>query len=313
MWKTLGAIVLLCTIHQAFGETGCPEQENIVPCVCTQAPFTYLLCENLTDEEELRNVFIHSERYRYKEVHIEHSSLQYLPHDIFETVRVIELYLKNVTLAQLFDRPPQALDELRTLDIDNSRVMRGLIWKILEPLKSLRTLTVSFNTIKTLGRDFSTYATKDLEQLTFYKTGIKTIKPGTFANFTKLDKIEIDGCNLRTLTRDIFPTPFNGRVLYFNNNKISTIPEGLFSQMPNLQTLGLRKNLISTLPKKAFDSADSVSRIEYLFLDDNPLKCDCLLVWLMEAKPAVLQGKCASPKRLQDKELKDLDSTDFNC
>ncbi|GBO05064.1 hypothetical protein AVEN_110987-1, partial [Araneus ventricosus] len=280
-------------------------------------------------------------------VHIEYSTLQYLPYDIFETVRVIELYLKNVTLTQLFDRPPQALDELRTLHIENSRVMRGIIWQILEPLKSLRILNVYYNSIKTLGSEFSNYATKDLEQLTFYGTETKTIKPGTFANFTKLDKIAVDACKLSTLTRDIFPTPFNGRVLYFKcsknchrgryycpsfgvgqkvekpsydrfhwhsrDNKLSTIPEGLFTQMPNLQTLGLRNNRIATLPKEAFESAGSVSRITYLFLDDNPLKCDCLLVWLMDVKPEDLRGKCASPKKLQDRELKDLVRTDFNC
>ncbi|GBO05535.1 hypothetical protein AVEN_270662-1 [Araneus ventricosus] len=219
MWKILGVIVLLCIVHQGLGETGCPEPEGIRPCVCTQAPFTYLLCQKITDAEELRNVFIHSERYRYKEVHIEYSTLQYLPYDIFETVRVIELYLKNVTLTQLFDRPPQALDELRTLHIENSRVMRGIIWQILEPLKSLRILNVYYNSIKTLGSEFSNYATKDLEQLTFYGTETKTIKPGTFANFTKLDKIAVDACKLSTLTRDIFPTPFNGRVLYFKCSK----------------------------------------------------------------------------------------------
>ncbi|GFS31146.1 hypothetical protein NPIL_467431, partial [Nephila pilipes] len=45
----------------------------------------------------------------------------------------------------------------------------------------------------------------------------------------------------------------------------------------------------------------------------NPLKCDCLLVWLIKSKPQVLQGKCESPKNLHGRELKDLSPSDFNC
>ncbi|GBO35281.1 hypothetical protein AVEN_61496-1, partial [Araneus ventricosus] len=189
----------------------------------------------------------------------------------------------------------------------------GIFWQILEPLKSLRILNVYFNSIKTLGKDFTDYAPKELEQLALYGTETKSIKPGTFANFTKLDKIAVDAGKLTSLTRDIFPTPFKGRFLYFNDNKITTIPEGLFTQMPNLQTLSLRQNQIASLPEKAFDNKESVSRITYLMLTDNPLKCDCLLVWLMDHKPQVLEGKCVSPKKLEGKELKNLQRSDFNC
>ncbi|GBO35310.1 hypothetical protein AVEN_182680-1, partial [Araneus ventricosus] len=189
----------------------------------------------------------------------------------------------------------------------------GIFWQILEPLKSLRILNVYFNSIKTLGKDFTDYAPKELEQLALYGTETKSIKPGTFANFTKLDKIAVDAGKLTSLTRDIFPTPFKGRFLYFNDNKITAIPEGLFTQMPNLQTLSLRQNQIASLPEKAFDNKESVSRITYLMLTDNPLKCDCLLVWLMDHKPQVLEGKCVSPKKLEGKELKNLQRSDFNC
>ncbi|GFY46913.1 hypothetical protein TNIN_200671 [Trichonephila inaurata madagascariensis] len=292
-------------------ETGCPDAEDIEPCVCTNSPFTYLECKNIRDAEDLRNVFVKSERYRYKEVHIEYSSLQYLPYNIFESVKVIELYLKNVTLTQIFDRPPEALDELRKLHIEHTKVLRGIVWELLEPLKSLRILNIYYNSVRSLGRDFSKHITKDLEQLTFYATETRTIKSGTFAEFPKLDKLAVGACNLTKLNRDIFPVPFNGGVLYFNDNQLTKIPDDLFTQMPNLQTLGIRNNRIGTIKKEALDNDGA--RLTYLMLDGNPLKCDCDLVWLMHSKPEVLQGSCESPKKLHGKELKDLSASDFNC
>ncbi|GFS62702.1 uncharacterized protein NPIL_224091, partial [Nephila pilipes] len=182
MWRAIFLCIFFSVFQSSYTlrvkrETGCPDKDAISPCICTNSPFTYLECKNIDDAEVLTKVFENSERYRYKEVHIEFCTLQYLPHHIFETVKVIELYLKNVSLTQLFDRPPEALDELRTLHIENTRVARGIVWEILSPLKSLRILNIYFNVIRTLGTDFSQYVTKDLEQLSFYGTQTRSIKP----------------------------------------------------------------------------------------------------------------------------------------
>ncbi|GFT52984.1 hypothetical protein NPIL_616681 [Nephila pilipes] len=200
-----------------------------------------------------------------KLVHIKYSVLQYLPYDIFEKVHVQALYLKNVTLVQLFDKPPTFLEALDTLHIENTKVLRGIIWKLLEPLAHLRILNIYFNNIKTIGSDFSEHATKELKQLSFYETGTKSIKPGAFKDFINLDKLSIDHCKLTTLDRDMFPVPFNARYLYFNNNQLTSIPDDLFTNMPELQTIGLRSNNIAVLPESAFFG--SLSKLEYFQLD----------------------------------------------
>ncbi|GIY43013.1 uncharacterized protein CDAR_177841 [Caerostris darwini] len=305
--------VLVAVFHTTFSqsEKGCPDAEDIKPCFCVYTGLTFLHCQNLSDAEPLRSVFKNSERFRYNEVHIDGSTLQYLPHEMFDKVEVQGLYLKDTTITQLFDQTPEPVEALQKLYIDRTRVLRGIIWGILEPLKNLRILTIYYNSIKTIGSDFSQYAPKNLEQLTLYDTETKSIKPGVFANFTKLDKIAIDHGKITTLTRDIFPTPWNGRFLYLNEHKISEIPKDLFSQMPNLQTLSFRTNQLSTLPENAFDG--NFGGLKYLILDDNPLKCDCLMKWMIVWKPEVIQGTCEKPKDKQGKQLKDLEPGDFNC
>lgn len=40
--------------------------------------------------------------------------------------------------------------------------------------------------------------------------------------------------------------------MYYSDNRIIHIPEDLFVDMPNLQTLGMANNLITVLPEAAF-------------------------------------------------------------
>ncbi|GIY43018.1 uncharacterized protein CDAR_177871 [Caerostris darwini] len=305
--------VLVAVFHTAFSQTekGCPDAEEITPCTCFYDGLTHLRCERLSDAEPLRTVFKNSQRFRYNEVYIEYSTLQYLPSDMFKNVQVEALYLKNTTLTQLFDESPEHVEDLVKLYLENSRVLRGIIWKILEPLKNLRILNIYYNSIKTLGSEFSQYASKNLEQLTLYGTETRTLKPGVFADFPKLDKVDIQNSKISALTRDIFPTPWNGHFLYLSGNELTEIPKNLFSQMPNLQSLSLGQNQLSVLPQDAFDG--NFGGIRYLVLDDNPLKCDCLMKWVIVYKPPDVRGKCEKPKDKNGRKLKDLEPEDFHC
>ncbi|GIX98297.1 hypothetical protein CEXT_168941 [Caerostris extrusa] len=73
---------------------GCPESIDVRPCTCYSSPATTLVCQNIDDSDILRSVFLNSERYTFKEVHIEYSTLQYLPYDMFEKMPVKSLHLK---------------------------------------------------------------------------------------------------------------------------------------------------------------------------------------------------------------------------
>ncbi|GFY62203.1 hypothetical protein TNIN_135131 [Trichonephila inaurata madagascariensis] len=304
----LTVISLLITVTLASlnssKKKGCPEPIDTRPCTCYNSPKTVLECQHIEESEILRNVFRNSSGYEYKEVHIKYSVLQYLPYDIFEKVHVYALYLKNVTLIQLFDKPPTFLQDVDTLHIESTKLLRGVIWKLLEPLTHLRVLNIYYNNIKSLGSDFSEHATKELQQLSFYETGTKTIKPGTFRDFVNLDKLAIDHCKITTLSRDMFPVPFNARYLYFNYNQLTSIPDNLFTNMPNLQTIGLRSNNIVVLPESAFFG---VTKLQFFQLDDNPITCDCRLAWLIRNKPSAVSGKCNMPSKFKGKDIKDID------
>ncbi|GIY03500.1 LRRCT domain-containing protein [Caerostris extrusa] len=223
-----------CTVDGGE-KISCPPKHIYEPCKCYDGPHPHLVCQNIDDTEVLRDIFIRSSPYWYKEVHIEYSVLQYLPHDMFQgrVFKMIEVW-----------------------HIENTEVFRGMSWEHLRDFTNLRLLTVYYNSIPSLGSEFSALVSKTLQQLTFFGTGTELVKPGVFGGYNKLDKIALDDCGITQLTRNIFPRPFNGRVLYFNYNKLSSIPDDLFADMPRLQTVGLRENQL-LFPAPAFEGSTS--------------------------------------------------------
>ncbi|GIX92996.1 LRRCT domain-containing protein [Caerostris extrusa] len=216
-------------------------------------PHPHLVCQNIDDTEVLRDIFIRSSAYWYKE---------------------------NTTLVELFDETPESLQMIEVLHIENTEV-------------------------------FSALVSKTLQQLTFFGTGTELVKPGVFGGYNKLNKVALDDCGITQLTRKIFPRPFNGRVLYFNYNKLTSIPDDLFADMPRLQTVGLRENQLSTIPAPAFEG--STSKLEFLMLEGNPIICDCRIMWLVRSKFSGVSGVCDSPRPLEGKEIKTLTARDMMC
>ncbi|GFU61956.1 LRRCT domain-containing protein [Trichonephila clavipes] len=291
--------------------TGCPPADLLKPCICSAGPHPHLTCQNIDDVEVIRGIFERTSKYMFKEVHIEFSVLQYLPHDMFQGVDIRELHLTNVTLVQLFDEPPQNLQTVEVLHIENTHVFRGMTWDLLQNFTRLRILNVYYNSIPTLGSDFSNQVSDSLEQITFYDTQTEVLEPGVLMGYRDLDKAAFDRCGITTLSRKIFRRPSNIRFLYFNYNKLKVIPSDMFVEMPLLQTVGLRENQIVTIPATAFDA--NFSNLKYLMLDDNPLMCDCRLYWLIRNKPERLTGTCDTPWAYKGLELKDFKTDNLVC
>ncbi|GBN15858.1 hypothetical protein AVEN_18483-1 [Araneus ventricosus] len=81
--------------------------------------------------------------------------------------------------------------------------------------------------------------------------------------------------------------------------------------MPRIQSLNLSNNKLSTIPDGVFSQIQH--RLSNLELDDNPLNCDCGFNWLISNKPKYSwTGKCATPEKLKGKSIKDLKSNDLD-
>jgi len=65
------------------------------------------------------------------------------------------------------------MQSLKTLHLENTLMIRGILWKHLEHMAHLRILNIYTNSIKVLSNEFVQYAPKNLEQISFYDTKTK--------------------------------------------------------------------------------------------------------------------------------------------
>lgn len=76
----------------------------------------------------------------------------------------------------------------------------------------------------------------------------------------------------------------------------------------------LESNNLTSLQKDTFED---LTKLRHLSLGDNPLICDCHLVWLSrwleKSSRSVSQAKCNSPYHLRDKNVEDVLESEFKC
>lgn len=96
------------------------------------------------------------------------------------------------------------------------------------------------------------------------------------------------------------------QAFHLAGGRLSTIEPYSFRGLSHLRVLNVSSNRLSTLEESVFHS---VGNLETLALYDNPLACDCRLLWVFRRRWRLnfnrQQPMCASPEVVQGKEFKD--------
>ncbi|KAI8502395.1 Leucine-rich repeat-containing protein 3 [Branchiostoma belcheri] len=98
--------------------------------------------------------------------------------------------------------------------------------------------------------------------------------------------------NITTLTDNSFSGLKNLRGVDLSNNKLNYISTSAFRQLLHLQNVDLSGNQLTTLAEEVFNfsivSARQDQRRFFVYMSENPWKCDCRILWLAK----LLQGEC---------------------
>uniref|UniRef100_A0A8C5LH90 Leucine rich repeat and Ig domain containing 2 n=2 Tax=Leptobrachium TaxID=161697 RepID=A0A8C5LH90_9ANUR len=197
---------------------------------------------------------------------------------------LVSLHLRSLNINTL---PPIAfkrLFRLKILEISN--------WPSLAmvPANTLYGLNLTFLSITYTNLSMIPYhALKHLIYLTHLNLSynpISVIETGVLADLVRLQELHLVGAQLH----NIEPQAFQG--LRF------------------LRLLNVSQNLLETIEENVFHSPKA---LETLCIDNNPLICDCRLIWMLQRHPALNFGSqqpmCASPDNVREKAFKEFHTT----
>ncbi|MEE6459086.1 hypothetical protein FKM82_000533 [Ascaphus truei] len=216
---------------------------------------------------------------------LEKCNLTAVPTDALSHLHnLISLHLKYLNINALPAIAFKRLFHLKNLEIS--------YWPLLDmmPANSLYGLNLTFLSITNTNLSTIPYhALKHLIYLTHLNLSynpISTIETGMLADLVRLQELHLVGAQLRTVE----PHAFQG--LRF------------------LHVLNVSQNLLETLEENVFHSPKA---LEILCIDNNPLICDCRLIWMLQRHPLLhfggQQPMCASPDNVKERPFKEFHTT----
>ncbi|ESO90038.1 hypothetical protein LOTGIDRAFT_76863, partial [Lottia gigantea] len=161
---------------------------------------------------------------------------------------------------------------------------------------------------------------KFLQVLKLSGNPLKSIENGTFAKHESIKQLYLDDTNLG---ENIQKASLHGlekiRQIDLSLNKISLIENEAFRGLEiTFQSIDISSNQISTMSKCIFERFPHLNGMR---LGNNPLQCDCRLVWLYnwlklhhpDFSRSMLDWVCAGPAHIKQKPFRLLQLNDFGC
>uniref|UniRef100_A0AAY4CG21 LRRCT domain-containing protein n=1 Tax=Denticeps clupeoides TaxID=299321 RepID=A0AAY4CG21_9TELE len=195
------------------------------------------------------------------------------------------------------------LAELRELKLHSNRIQslpRNVPERTFYHLPDITKLTLFKNPLLFLPDQLVGHMPK-LKELYLYGTKLTTVPWNLFANMTGLESLNLHlNSELRDLPRDLFC------FLLLNNNRLRALPEHIFYNLSNLQSIQLHENRLRSLPANIFTlKMNNRSALQNVTLGGNPWDCTCstagMLDWIRDHENHILDDPtCQEPFELQN-------------
>lgn len=211
-------------------------------------------------------------------VNFENNQIEEIENGVFTGLQLKAVHLNNNRISRLANAAFQNMTMI-LLNLNNNFVSR---WQSEVFLGTpVSTLSLANNQIEEIPANAFSYGFgfKKLNvplvafQVVLSGNRIRRIHPEAFRFVNGFGYLSLADNFLKEIPRSLFYYVKKINTLDLTNNQISDV-RGVFDDI-NINQLILINNTLSCFPEQVFD----ISRIDFVFLDGNPVTCDCVSMW----------------------------------
>lgn len=214
--------------------------------------------------------------YNLKILYLDDNSLSHVPAESFlPLTNLAELFIGVNSFTTLEKNAFEKLKKLTTLSLNGAQ-LHNISSGAFTGLESLRALDLSSNRLARIPTKELSILHR-LEQLSVGMNDFEIIPEKAFEGLSNLHELEIIGANkLVRVQNNAFIDNGNLRSIRFiSNEELSQFESAVFHGLPYLKELVLRNNAIESIRENLYEW----DNLDTLDLSDNPLRCDCHLLW----------------------------------
>uniref|UniRef100_A0A2K6F5U7 Leucine rich repeat containing G protein-coupled receptor 5 n=2 Tax=Propithecus coquereli TaxID=379532 RepID=A0A2K6F5U7_PROCO len=208
---------------------------------------------------------LHSLRHLW----LDDNALTEIPVQAFRSLSALQAM--TLALNKIHHIPDYAfgnLSSLVVLHLHNNRI-RSLGKKCFDGLHSLETLDLNYNNLDEFPTAIRTLS--NLKELHFYDNPIQFVGRSAFQHLPELRTLTLNGASQITEFPDLTGTA-NLESLTLTGAQISSLPQTVCDQLPNLQVLDLSYNLLEDLP--SFSVCQKIQKIDLRHNEIYEIKVD---------------------------------------
>ncbi|KAL2776025.1 leucine-rich repeat-containing G-protein coupled receptor 5 isoform 2 precursor [Daubentonia madagascariensis] len=211
---------------------------------------------------------LHSLRHLW----LDDNALTEIPVQAFRSLSALQAM--TLALNKIHHIPDYAfgnLSSLVVLHLHNNRI-HSLGKKCFDGLHSLETLDLNYNNLDEFPTAIRTLS--NLKELHFYDNPIQFVGRSAFQHLPELRTLTLNGASQITEFPDLTGTA-NLESLTLTGAQISSLPQTVCDQLPNLQVLDLSYNLLEDLP--SFSVCQKLQKIDLRHNEIYEIKVDAFL------------------------------------